>query len=437
MSSLEDHTTGKWLISVHKHLEDFSSSPELTYFDSTVRAAQCGRFLALIRKKEFISSERELIGMARGIQVAPLDLKRIILPELERRGLIIVDRSQDDEVTQVREFAPSEQEILEETANIWESFGPQDEERITVHALELCSILPMGKGSLEARLEQMGFRHEQISTSLSLQRAFELVKEERFPGDRESTFYNEYIFRENIERVVRYLRRLDVVGRQTLEQLIKQIRLKQGLPLDDLQGIPNPMLHAARTTGLLDVTRIRTTTGGEQLFAFTPHFYTFGARQDDLIQDTWDEVKLFVANIVYGNRFAPVSTGRIQDPIVLVEALLRNKEIGPATAIGRDYPLLETHGIIQTRPSRMHSSRYYMQLVKDDVVKRGLQVLKYGSEGAIASGFKQNPSGLYVPGRFFSPEQDRLLLEPTLGKQAAAVKEVQQQLLRAWRGEDF
>ena len=78
-----------------------------------------------------------------------------------------------------------------------------------------------------------------------------------------------------------------------------------------------------------------------------------------------------------------------------------------------------------------------MQLVKDDVVERGLQVLKYGSEGAIASGFTQSTSGLYVPGRFFSPEQDRLLLEPTLGKQATAVKEVQQQLLRAWRSEEF
>ena len=153
----------------------------------------------------------------------------------------------------------------------------------------------MGKTSLEARLERIGFRHEQIATSFSLQQAFGLVKREEFPGDGEPTFYNEYIFRENVERVVRYLRRLDPAEKQTLEQLIKQIRLKQGLPLNDVQGIPNNMLQAARTTGLLDVTRIQTTTGGEQSFAFTPHFYTFGARQDDLIPDIWDEVKLFVA----------------------------------------------------------------------------------------------------------------------------------------------
>lgn len=131
----------------------------------------------------------------------------------------------------------------------------------------------------------------------------------------------------------------------------------------------------------------------------------------------------------------PESTGRIQDPIVLVEALLRNREIGPATAIGRDYPLLEKHGIIQVRRSNMYPDRFHMQLVKDDVVARGLQVLKYGSEGKIASGFTQSASGLCVPGRFVSPEQDRMMLEPALGKQAPAVKEVEKRLLEAWRNE--
>lgn len=303
---MENCTIGKWLVSVHKHLEDFSSSPELTYFDSTVRAAQSGRFLALIRKKEFIRSERELLGMARSIKVAPLDLKRIILPELERRDLIVVDQSADGEIRQVREFAPSEHEILEETANIWESLGPQEEERVAIHTLEICSTLPITESNLEARLEQLGFRHDQVSSSFSLQQAFKLVKKEKFSGDKEPTLYNEYIFRENVERVVRYLRRLDTQERQTLEQLVEQIRLKQGLPLNELQAIPNSMLCAARTTGVFDVTRIQTATGVEQSFAFTPHFYTFGDQPDDAIQDTWDEVKLFVASIVYGNRFAGV-----------------------------------------------------------------------------------------------------------------------------------
>jgi hypothetical protein len=434
---LNKSTTGKWLISVHKHLQEFSESAELTYFDSTIRAAQCGRLLALIRKKEIISGERELVEMARTIKIPPTILNRIILPELESRNSIIVERSRDGEIKQVREFAPTEHEILEETSEIWESLTPRDEERATVLALEICSLLPRSKSELQARLENQGLPHASISVSFDLQKAFGLLKAGDFNGEREPVFYNEYIFQKNIEQVVRYLRRLEENEREQLENLIGQIRLNQGFPIRDIKGIPNPMLQAARTTGLLDVTRIRTIDGKEQAFAFTPHFCTFGARSVGPFDDIWNEVQLFVAHVTYGARFARTSTGRIRNPIVLVEALLRDREIGPATAIGRDYPLLETHGIVQTRESKFHSGRYHMQLVKDDVVQRALKVLKYGSESGIAEGFAQSGSGLYVPGRFLSPEQDRLLLESRLGRQAAAIASVEQKILQAWRSEEF
>src|SRR5260370_38056550 len=119
------------------------------------------------------------------------------------------------------------------------------------------------------------------------------------------------------------------------------------------------MISSARKVGFLDTTRVVTRIGNETFFTFSP---TLESGLPITSTDVLHERKLFVAHILFGHRNASNATGRIQQPLVLVRALLREGEAGPATAINSDYPLLESHGIVRVKHSSI-SSRSYLSLV--------------------------------------------------------------------------
>jgi len=48
-----DAKKGIWIIRTQKHLQDFVG-PNLSYFDSTIVAGQCGRLMSRMRKLEVI-----------------------------------------------------------------------------------------------------------------------------------------------------------------------------------------------------------------------------------------------------------------------------------------------------------------------------------------------------------------------------------------------
>ncbi|OVE78860.1 hypothetical protein BVY01_04300 [bacterium I07] len=64
----------------------------------------------------------------------------------------------------------------------------------------------------------------------------------------------------------------------------------------------------------------------------------------------------------------------------MIEALMRKLisgyRIGPATAIGQDYKVLELKGVVEVSPSG--DGRFYMRLLKKDVGRLALRVITEG-----------------------------------------------------------
>src|SRR5260370_16333107 len=104
------------------------------------------------------------------------------------------------------------------------------------------------------------------------------------------------------------------------------------------------MISSARKVGFLDTTRVVTRIGNETFFTFSP---TLESGLPITSTDVLHERKLFVAHILFGHRNSSNATGRIQQPLVLVRALLPQGVVCPATAINCDYPLLETPDILK------------------------------------------------------------------------------------------
>jgi hypothetical protein len=95
-----------------------------------------------------------------------------------------------------------------------------------------------------------------------------------------------------------------------------------------------------------------------------------------MVDDAFDLAKALVAALTYGMTLRSQGTGRIGAISALLRKLIGGQEVGPATAIGEDYRVLEMKGVIQTRPGPRYG--YLMQLKKKDIGQMALAVLTTG-----------------------------------------------------------
>lgn len=416
---------GRWIIAVHKHLEEYRPSREHTYLERVVTAAKCGRLMGRLRKLEMVPLQK-LKAIASDLAIYEWELANRIVPLLEDHDLVSVLRS-DEEIEQVLEYGLSEAHILEQTASIWESLNPSDVERAILIGIDLCSVRPIKLSELGDRLERDGFTHEEVQHSVQLQKSFELVHETAIKGLKEQYLYNEYLWGDRIEDVARFLEQLDVHGRTYLTSLLRELRGNQGKPMRFMAQVPKQLLRGSEKLGIIDSVPIVTTEGREEVFCFTPHFFGTDVAGSPPF-DVYDQIKLFVASILYGHQFAKI---QIKSPVYLVRALLRDGEVGPATPIGTDYPLLEREGIIEVRETS--HGWYKMVLVKEDVVEKGLRVLEAGGLEDMGPFVQSDANGLYVPRSYVSPEQRRI----RLGRVPTASKIAEERVIRAMRGEEL
>jgi len=140
-----------------------------------------------------------------------------------------------------------------------------------------------------------------------------------------------------------------------------------------------------------------------------------------------DRVWLFLDSIRHGEHYGDWITGKIRDPAVLLSRLLSNREIGPCTAIGTDYILVEKAGIVTVVPHATRRNQFIMRLVQDDTVQviRDMLTQPHGL-GAFGIISQVGPAGQY---QFVSSEQGR----PLLGQLPPPMKRAEEQMLRKLR----
>jgi hypothetical protein len=128
----------------------------------------------------------------------------------------------------------------------------------------------------------------------------------------------------------------------------------------------------------------------------------FGKFGDPFADDALDLAKAFVSCLKYGMTRRNASLGRITMLQSLMRSLIAGNWVGPATAIGQDYKILELKRVVEIR----HEVRtmYSMRLLKKEVGELALQVLTEGdaSEQSLP-GFPGASVLQYIP-----PEEKRV-----------------------------
>jgi hypothetical protein len=151
----------------------------------------------------------------------------------------------------------------------------------------------------------------------------------------------------------------------------------------------------------------------------------FGKYGGSLEEDAFDLAKAFMSSLTYGMTRSTVDRGRISMISKLMQKLVNGAWVGPATAIGQDYKILELKRVVQTRSES--NGMFSMKLLKREVGELALKAIvdKDASESALIQ-FTSATLNEYQ-----GPENNR---EGIRKKQNAQSKRDAVDLLRTLRG---
>jgi hypothetical protein len=123
---------------------------------------------------------------------------------------------------------------------------------------------------------------------------------------------------------------------------------------------------------------------------------------DPLADDAFDLAKTLVAALTYGMTQSSSGRGKIEFIRLLLNKLNLGYPVGPATAIGEDYRVLEMKGVLSVRRGPQYG--YMMTLKKKDIGQMALQVLTTGETASTSSLNNLLPGSMTG---YVGPEQTR------------------------------
>jgi hypothetical protein len=417
---------GLRIISVAKALEAFQRGDPMIsqYFGATLLAGHAGLFLSSLRGHRKLKWKK-FRALAAAAHIDAPALKITLVPWLKSgafiEGTIVDDNS--DLLCNVLDY----EAVLTATDKLFGSLDPTPEERAVLGIVDLGVQIPQLKSEILSSTA-LG-TEEVIERATELATSYKIVNVLEGPDIQEPIVYSPLIWGDKISKAGKALSHLPPDRRDVLLKIVELVAGYQGMPYASAvnwvtkEGEPD-LIDFAVGVGLLDKTQILGGDAITQEFLTTPHIYgELAATQG---KDVCDRIRLFLDSIRHGEHYGRWYTGKITDPAKLLTKLVDSGEIGPCTAIGRDYQLVEKAGVVNVKPSSWKPGQFVMELVQEDTVRlvRDIVIQKFPlSSGPSPIGGACNQSD------FVSAEGTRA----KLGKPPQRVREAEQQMLRELR----
>ena len=395
-------TKGTWIVNTVKHLAELKQyTTELTFFEATEQAGKAGAFLGrLVADKQEIIPFANAKIFARQSSISPAELNTY-LQHLKHAEKIDFSVDAMGRPKEIEVYCFSGKEALETVSSIYDELDPQDEEQASLIGLNETFQLPRYPAELKEYLTKKGVSEEAASTTISLQQTFGLVKAS---GEGQDTvLYNEYSFSGDPQRVVKALSSLEDEERNMVLEIQRLVSDTPGFLVENIPTSIKPhIVQMMEGVGLLDGITVQSAIGSAT-FLTTPQLRGQGLGSFSLSEDVFHKAKILLSCLRFGQTKSSWGRGRIStlDKMLnIINKLLRGEWVGPATAIGQDYALLEIDGVIQTRPQRAYG--FEMKLRQHEVGELVRQMITYNklaieAESNIEDLLQHKPSGCIIP----------------------------------------
>lgn len=414
----EKEITGAWVIHHGRKLNlDANGSAEFPAIDEAAKAATLLSKLGQTNEVIIPITEVRAIAVASGLN--PRHALNGLLQVLQKKRLI--DQSENE----IALLGITTRGTLGHAAEFYYESDPNQFENASIALAEMASKVPMRKDDI---CEKIGDYHKlsRIETTDLLNRAEEIGFVDREGEGQDALIFNGNLFRRGsvakTERVLSSLSESDQVRVRNVAELLERSGC---VLLDQVEKLLTKQLFEKLVAaGAYDLNQVMNEQGSHVFVTAPSAFHKF---VDPMVDDCFDMAKSLVAALSYGMNSRHYGQGRIAQLPALLARLISGSEIGPATAIGQDYRVLEVNRVIKLRPDVAFPRRFHMKLLKLEVGQLALHVLTSGN--ADASSLIDLPSA--PMSGYKGPEESRVAVRK---KQNSLSKKTTRDILEAVRG---
>jgi hypothetical protein len=377
--SAEQVRAGGWIAVIYKAIRYYDvDDPAFDHFEATITSGKTAEFLSSIRALGKIDQQQYEVYR----KLARLKPRQAleVLQELEKDGTVDVvwDAGVDPAaVSSITCKVTSRAGVLGASAKLFESSSPTPSARAAIDVLDATAHFPVPQSRVIERLTGKGFTHANAEQTVSELVSLELLARTKETDAGQPLLYNPHVFRKNAQDAYKVLSALQPKERDAAFEVLDHVHKKPGIPFPP--GTSKKIVVLLVKAGIIDISGVQLKSGATQReFPTAPDIWGVFAHGEDggLSKDLIDDSKLLLNSLRYGQLYSPAGRGRINSPAVLVNALIERGEVGPATAIGEDYPLPLARGIVNITQSRLQPGRFFMELRKIDVAESVRDVLE-------------------------------------------------------------
>ncbi|MFY7917348.1 MAG: hypothetical protein ACOVPA_22100 [Rubrivivax sp.] len=365
-------------------------------FDNVAFAGKSAILLSALSTSQQESLTHEKVkSLAKANGIAQRTELPAILEELAKQKLI------ERGVSGVEVLGVSSSAVVEHAARIFDESEPAPHEVAAIEVADKVSEQPQREADFLAEMQ------DSVKLTTSAARDFlatasqiGFFDSEQLSGS-EKIYFNGNLFRKDGVRKVRAaldsLTPQERVGLNSLQELLQQHGC---VPLEmATTACGELLLRKLQSIGLVDVSSVGNDSG-QHHFATSPA--AFSKFTNSIADDALDLAKVLVAALTYGMTMSSQGRGRIMALSALMNRLIQGRFVGPATAIGQDYRVLEFKRVIEVRQEA--NGLFSMRLLKPEVGRLALAVLE---EGGVMPGPTPALPGASVSA-FTGPERNRV-----------------------------
>ena len=414
---MEKRTEGAWLIHHTKKLFDVRDTQD---FEDIELAGKCGIFLSNLAADENTDLNKDKVdAIAKASSIKKTEIETIKNKLVEAHLIDVVKNGG------ISVLGITTSTVLSHTANIFDSSNSNNYQKAALELSERISDLPKPEKELKEYISD-----EYKLTSRDTVDLFSQCEEIGFIDyenlDNDSKFYfNGNLFRkENIQKTNAILNSLNSDDSRKILEMNELLSKKGCITFEKAKAILGEvLLTKLQSIGMYDFNEV---SNSHETKTFVTKPSAFSKYGNPFEEDALDLAKAFVSSLYYGMNFSSSGRGRITMLNALMRKLVNGFEVGPATAIGEDYRLLELKRVIQLRDAG--NNRYFMKLLKKDVGQLALQVLEFGdaTEQSIQNSIVYTGSVT----NYLGPEQKRFISRK---RQTSQSKKSVAELLRTFR----
>lgn len=411
-------TVGAWVIHHGRKLVmDANGSAEFPAIDEAAKAATLLAKFGQSSQVNIPINEVKAIAIAYGLN--PRHELTGLLQVLEKKRLI------EQTSTEISVLGLTSRGSLSHAAEIYADAEPTQYEQASITLAEIASSAPVRRTEVAV---QIGDEHRLTSAQAQdfLNRAEEIGFIDKEGEGEDRLLFNGNLFRrDSAVKCQKVLTSLNEGEQRLVIEIGDQLGRIGCLTVSHLETVlSKPLFEKLVAAGVYDLNQV-TNEQGSHVYVTSPSaFHKF---VDPMVDDCFDMAKSLVAALTYGMNSRASSQGRISMLPALLNKLIGGGEIGPASAIGQDYRVLEINRVVKLRADERYPNRFHMRLLKKDVGQLALQVLTQGN--AYEQSLSELP-GAPMSG-YVGPEESRAGLRK---KQSTMSKRTTRDILEAVRG---